>query len=1707
MLGNLVGLTANASIDASGETGGGTLLIGGDYQGKNAAIQNAFRTYVGPDATIKADAITSGNGGKVIVWGDDVTRYFGTASARGGAQAGNGGFVEVSGKGMLNFSGLVDLRAPNGQIGTLLLDPTNVFIATNQVNATAAGMVGNDTSAGTLDGIQFGASGAVTDSLLTVGTLTAQLGFSNVAVVTSNAAGTGLGNITVVDPVTWSANQQLRLLAHNNITINGAITSTVGGLFDAYAGWNGGSITTPVITPGTGNININQNVSVTGNSSQIMWFQAGNAISVAGGVAIQNTGGFNNRTNFESGGNITFGAGSSVIVSNLAGFGGSGGIGILSNGNVSLATGTTISASGASAPAVGAGFLGDGGNATVGMGAAGTLSIAGSTVTATGGAGNGVSTGNGTVTLQSGAAMNISGQSIVRARGGGAGVSVTGRPGALSITTGAGNGLTIDGTGNVTPLLIEAIGGTANQTPGAATTTLNVGGSFTLTGNAQVRAQGGAFPVTPTIGGDGSAATVAINFGGAMTFSPGAAIEALGGNTGGGATLDGIGGAALVTIAPTGGTGNVDISGNGLGAVFATGGDAANAISSTAPTSGGAATINLTANGLLNVVAGAGEPAVQAQGGQPVSGGLGGNSIVNATGGAGINVSMIGVAGSALVATTTGTGSAVVTLTANSGGISVFDNARVSTGDGGNPARFADTLLLALGSGGFINLVGANSLVGAYSNDFSRVRLQTNGNASIQGILRAQGHARFIGSGAASVNIDAGAAGINILPGSVVEATGSNNIGVAGGSGTVGLNAPGGAIVVDGSSITATGGVSNSGAGGGVGSILLSGASITVRNASTVLATGGNDTTSGGGGATDTFNATSGRVDVDVSSTVSAIGGDGLTNAGNGSIVYSSATGATTGTINATRGTSGSVTGGASVSVAATSGTIDVNGNVTVTPRGGAGTITVNAGNTITNSAGTLRVAAPAGTGSLMTLTAANGIGATGAPIRFFDGTVPITATNGATGGNIVLSQATGNLSVAGWTLTNNFVGGAFDIKSELGNITVPSVLTGNPHPLTNNNGSVILRAANAIAIAPAASAGFDAGRVQASGNVTLIANDMDLQGPVIANAGAGTINIQSTTAGRTIDLGFIGPSATSLALDNAEIGRLSAANLVIGNGANPVVNGGPITVATALTINTPGLPITLNNAGNDFQGVVSLTGGNVTINDVNALTLGTSSIGGTLNATAGGAITQTGAMTSVGPAIFNAGANPVTLSAANDFQGGLAVTGSNVSVNDINALQLSAFNVSGALSVTAGGAITHFGVTPSPIIVSGISSFNAGANAITLTNLTNDFGGAVSLTGGITQIRDANALTLGTLATGALTALSTGALNLGQGTVGGTLTATSNGGALTQSGALTVTGASSVNAGTGAITLTQANDFQGVMSLTGGATSVTDTNGVVLGATNVGTLSLSSPATTIQGATNVAGNFSLPSGTLTINPGGSFGVSGATNILAGATLTTGGAFNAFGPVTVGGTLRGSATGPINAAGQVITVPGTVDLNGGSVTASNVSVTGLLKGIGTVNGNVSNSGTVAPGASPGILNIIGTYTQTASGVLQIEIGGTVPGSGYDQVAVTGNAFLDGTLLISQFGTFVPTSADTFQAVTAGGTVSGTFSSVIGSAAFPGLGASYLSQAVQLAGGSVLTSGLISSALDPQVVKEDKNIFDQVSEEDERLNRQDFLICN
>jgi len=194
ILGNEVGINGNALIDVSGRTGGGTVLIGGDYQGRNSSVQNAQTTYVDQNAVLKADALVSGNGGKVIVWSDRDTSFAGTITARGGSISGDGGFVETSGHQLtIGDTARVNTGADHGQTGSWLLDPADFTIA-------------------------------VTGGDITGTTLSDNLATTDVTILNSSGAGGIDGDIFVNDTVSWTSSHTLTLNAYRNIEINNTIT-------------------------------------------------------------------------------------------------------------------------------------------------------------------------------------------------------------------------------------------------------------------------------------------------------------------------------------------------------------------------------------------------------------------------------------------------------------------------------------------------------------------------------------------------------------------------------------------------------------------------------------------------------------------------------------------------------------------------------------------------------------------------------------------------------------------------------------------------------------------------------------------------------------------------------------------------------------------------------------------------------------------------------------------------------------------------------------------------------------------------------------------------------------------------------------------------------------------------------------------------------------------------------------------------------------------------------------------------------------------------------------------------------------------------------------------------------------------------------------------------------------------------------------------
>jgi filamentous hemagglutinin family protein len=174
----------------------------------------------------------NGNGGSVVLWSEEDTRFAGKISATGAQGGGNGGDAEVSSKNVLQYSGSVDLKAPHGAFGTLLLDPYNVTIETGS------------TTGGTFTGGTFTAPSS--NSILSVADLQNALANASVTVTTGGASpGSDAGNITVANALTWSTGSTLTLSAYHSIAIDAAITIAGGGglALTTNNGGSGGTLT------------------------------------------------------------------------------------------------------------------------------------------------------------------------------------------------------------------------------------------------------------------------------------------------------------------------------------------------------------------------------------------------------------------------------------------------------------------------------------------------------------------------------------------------------------------------------------------------------------------------------------------------------------------------------------------------------------------------------------------------------------------------------------------------------------------------------------------------------------------------------------------------------------------------------------------------------------------------------------------------------------------------------------------------------------------------------------------------------------------------------------------------------------------------------------------------------------------------------------------------------------------------------------------------------------------------------------------------------------------------------------------------------------------------------------------------------------------------------------------------------------------------
>ena len=408
------------------------------------------------------------------------------------------------------------------------------------------------------------------------------------------------------------------------------------------------------------------------------------------------------------------------------------------------------------------------------------------------------------------------------------------------------------------------------------------------------------------------------------------------------------------------------------------------------------------------------------------------------------------------------------------------------------------------------------------------------------------------------------------------------------------------------------------------------------------------------------------------------------------------------------------------------------------------------------------------------------------------------------------------------------------------------------------------------------------------------------------------------------------------------------------------------------------------------------------------------------------------------------------------------------VTVKAASALNIGEGGVAGVLqagSIVNNGVLTfdhtNAATISAPISGNGqiVKQFDSGST--TLTNVSG-FTGSYYTQGGLTVLQgDANGSQYLAVTDGTLRFVG-GTVNLGisfiQAAANGAIeydSAKIRGGFLRGSGTQTILAGAGQTSFTGVTTFNSTNIVQN-----GFAALVDSTNGGTL--TNNAGLTFNggvNAATGVINVNNLIGAFDVGNnGVITINNGGQFSNQQGNLVSGGGSRIT---------INPGGlmTLANSTTLELNGALLVNngTVNGMVNVNYGS----------LAKGTGSYGVvNVNQGGVYSPGNSPGISTAASVTFQTGlftSGAPQLvmELGGTTPGTQYDQLHVAGalalNGMLDVELVDLGSGVFAPHAGNSFDLLD-WGTLSGTFSTI----QLPALGSGLAWNTSQL-----YTSGVLS----------------------------------
>ncbi|MEM7556973.1 MAG: S-layer family protein [Cyanobacteria bacterium P01_A01_bin.84] len=127
VFGERIGLLENSLFDVSGSSGGGEIQVGNI---------DTIATYIDPKASIKADGLNTGDGGTITILGKESIRAYGSFSARGGGNSGNGGLIATSSANFVDVAGIkIDSSSSKGIPGTWLLESSDITLLNENISS------------------------------------------------------------------------------------------------------------------------------------------------------------------------------------------------------------------------------------------------------------------------------------------------------------------------------------------------------------------------------------------------------------------------------------------------------------------------------------------------------------------------------------------------------------------------------------------------------------------------------------------------------------------------------------------------------------------------------------------------------------------------------------------------------------------------------------------------------------------------------------------------------------------------------------------------------------------------------------------------------------------------------------------------------------------------------------------------------------------------------------------------------------------------------------------------------------------------------------------------------------------------------------------------------------------------------------------------------------------------------------------------------------------------------------------------------------------------------------------------------------------------------------------------------------------------------------------------------------------------------------